>query len=85
MGFREKEDLQTVADAVMARLGPNVKIGTHGESMGGATVVQHAAKRGYSRLFLMPDAKHAESICAHGDIYEKLISGFLQKVDAEGE
>jgi len=179
MGFREKDDLRAIADAVIARLGQNAKIGTHGESMGGATVVLHAAtdarvrfviadcpyadlteqlayrlkveyglppfplvnaaslatflqagflfqdisplqvlkdhdglpeipmlfihgakdgyippdaseklhaaKRGYSRLFLMPEAKHAESICAHGDIYEQLVSEFLEKVEAEWE
>ncbi len=179
MGYREKHDLRAVVDAVIARLGENAKIGTHGESMGGATVVLHAAmdsrvgfviadcpyadlaeqlayrlkieyglppfplvnaaslatllqagfkfsdvsplhsleendglpgipmmfihgmrdgyippaaseklhaaKRGYARLFLMPDAKHAESICVHRDVYRQLVSEFLEDVESTWE
>jgi uncharacterized protein len=175
MGFREKHDLKAVVDAIIARLGENARIGTHGESMGAATVLLHAAmdsrvrfviadcpyadlteqlsyrlkaeyglppfplvnaaslatllqagflfrdvsplrvleekgglpeipmmfihgmmddyippaaseklhaaKKGYSRLCLMPDARHAQSICAHGDLYEQLVSEFLGEVE----
>jgi uncharacterized protein len=42
-GFYEKHDLKAVVDWALTRLGPNGKLGTHGESLGGATVLQHAA------------------------------------------
>ncbi len=42
-GYYEKLDLRCVIDFVQKRVGPNVPIGTHGESMGAATVIQHAA------------------------------------------
>jgi len=43
MGFREKEDLKTVTDWVFHKKGENSLIVTHGESMGGATVLLHGA------------------------------------------
>ncbi len=176
MGYREKDDLKGMADAVQARLGENVKIGTHGESMGAATVLLHAAmdprvqfvvadcpyadlkeqlkyrlgveyglpsfpvldaasavtrlqagflfrdispiqairekdglpeipmlfihgladdyippqaseklhavKQGVSRLHLMPDAKHADSIRAHADEYKRVVDSFLDEIGA---
>lgn len=42
-GFYEKNDLKTVVDWALERLGPGGKVGTHGESMGAAIVLQHAA------------------------------------------
>lgn len=42
-GFYEKEDLRAWVDWVFQRVGPGAIIGTHGESMGAATVLQHAA------------------------------------------
>jgi len=42
-GFFEKYDLKAVIDWALARLGPGGRVGTHGESLGAATVLQHAA------------------------------------------
>jgi len=43
LGFHEKKDLETCVNWVKERVGEESIIGTHGESMGGATVIQHAA------------------------------------------
>ncbi len=42
-GYREKEDLKTILDYVYERFGDNIIVGTHGESLGGATVLMHGA------------------------------------------
>jgi len=42
-GYFEKYDLKRVVDWAFSRLDPGGKVGTHGESLGGATVLQHAA------------------------------------------
>lgn len=42
-GYYEKMDLSLVIDAAQKRFGEKGIIGTHGESMGGATVLQHVA------------------------------------------
>lgn len=42
-GFFEKYDLKKVVDWAFTRLPPGGKVGTHGESLGGATVLQHSA------------------------------------------
>lgn len=42
-GYYEKMDLSLVLDYVEKRFGQNSLIGTHGESMGAATVLQHVA------------------------------------------
>lgn len=42
-GFYEKYDLKAVVDWAIARLGPDGKVGTLGESLGAGTTLQHAA------------------------------------------
>jgi len=44
MGYYEKDDLETCVSWVKNRVGQESIIGTHGESMGAATVLMHAAK-----------------------------------------
>lgn len=65
-GYEEKKDLKKVIDYVQKRIGKEGIIGTHGESMGAATVLQHAAMD--SRVdFIISDCSFssAESIFAH--------------------
>lgn len=49
MGYYEKFDLQTVLDWCYSEYGPNLAVVTHGESMGGATVLSHHAIDGRVR------------------------------------
>ena len=58
MGAKERYDLLRVTDAVFERFGEDVIVGTHGESMGGATVLLNAALDG--RLaFVAADCAYA--------------------------
>lgn len=52
MGYYEKFDLQTVIDWCYATYGTNLAIVTHGESMGGATVLSHLAIDGRVRCVI---------------------------------
>jgi len=64
MGYREKDDLKTIVDAVSARLGDGARIGTHGESMGAATVLLHAA--------MDPRVRFVIADCPYADLKEQL-------------
>mgnify|MGYP001806449904 CR=1 FL=1 len=64
MGHREKADLKAVTDAVFARLGPDALVGTHGESMGAATVLLHAA--------MEPRLAFVVADCPYADLKEQL-------------
>lgn len=44
MGAAECDDLEKVINEVRSRMGSDIIIGTHGESMGAATVMMHAGK-----------------------------------------
>ena len=44
MGYFEKEDLKLVIDYVYSRFGQQIILGTHGESMGAATVLLHGVE-----------------------------------------
>jgi len=62
-GYKEKDDLKSIVDYLYNRFG-EVTLGTHGESLGGATVLMHAAKD--KRVdFVVSD-------CAFSDMTEEL-------------
>ncbi len=58
-GAKEQHDLRAVVDAVVARFGVDTLIGTVGESMGGATVLLHAAFDTRLR-FVVADCAYAD-------------------------
>lgn len=60
-GLFEKYDLKTVVDYALARLGPGGIVGTHGESLGAATVLQHAG--------IDPRLSFAIADCPYSDLY----------------
>lgn len=64
MGFSEKNDLKIILDYAYSIMGPQCFAGTHGESMGGATVLLHACMDSRVR-FVVAD-------CAYADLYQQL-------------
>lgn len=58
-GAKEQHDLRAVVDAVFARFGADTIVGTVGESMGGATVLLHAALDTRLR-FVVADCAYAD-------------------------
>ena len=69
MGDKEADDLQLVINYVKEKFNYDVVIGTHGESMGAATVMIHAG-RYHSVSFVIED-------CGFDDLYDLLY--YLQK------
>jgi uncharacterized protein len=51
-GYYEKYDLKACVDWVVQRTGPDAIIGIHGESMGAATSLQHAAIDNRARFYI---------------------------------
>lgn len=70
MGYYEKFDLQTVVDWCYDTFGQNLAIVTHGESMGGATVLSHLTIDGRVRAVI--------SDCSY-DTLENLIKYQIKK------
>lgn len=64
MGDKEADDLETVIEYVKSRFTANIIIGTHGESMGAATVLVHAG-RYHSIDFVIED-------CGYNNLKELL-------------
>jgi uncharacterized protein len=69
-GYFEKQDLKTVVDWVFQRNGPDAIIGTHGESLGAAITLQHAA--------IDPRIRFAIADCSWSDL-KQLFTLRLQK------
>ncbi len=65
MGYFEKYDLKRIVDWCYSRFGPKIKLVTHGESMGGATVLMHAGIDSRIRCVI--------SDCAYSDLKQLLI------------
>lgn len=65
MGDKEADDLQSVLQEIIRRLGNHIVIGTHGESMGSATAMIHAG-RYHSVDFVVED-------CGYSSLKELMI------------
>ncbi len=63
-GYYEKYDLQVVVDWALKQLGAGGAVGTMGESLGGATVLQHAA--------IDPRLSFVLADCPYSDLYAQL-------------
>ncbi len=65
MGYFEKYDLKKIVDWCYQRYGPDISIVTHGESMGGATVILHQG--------IDPRISCVISDCAYSDLKQLLV------------
>ena len=63
-GYYEKYDLKKIVDWVEQKIGSDAIIGTHGESMGAAISIQHAA--------IDPRIKFLIEDCSFSDLYDLL-------------
>jgi len=63
-GYYEKYDLKMIVDWIQQKVGPNAVIGTHGESMGAAISIQHAA--------IDPRIKFIIEDCSFSDLWDQL-------------
>jgi len=63
-GHYEKFDLKKIVDWIQQKVGSDVMIGTHGESMGAAISIQHAA--------IDPRIKFIIEDCSFGDLWDQL-------------
>lgn len=72
-GILEKKDLETCIEWLKLQFGEDHKVATHGESMGAATVIQHAATYG-GLEFVTAD-------CPYSNMYDQL--AFVLKRDGK--
>ena len=63
-GYYEKYDLKVIVDWIQNKIGQNAVIGTHGESMGAAISIQHAA--------IDPRIKFVIEDCSFSDLWDQL-------------
>jgi fermentation-respiration switch protein FrsA (DUF1100 family) len=63
-GYYEKFDLKMIVDWIQQKVGPDAIIGTHGESMGAAISIQHAA--------IDPRIKFIIEDCSFNDLWDQL-------------
>ncbi len=63
-GYYEKYDLKMIVDWIQQKVGSNAVIGTHGESMGAAISIQHAA--------IDPRIKFIIEDCSFSDLWDQL-------------
>ena len=63
-GYYEKYDLKMIVDWIQQKVGPDALIGTHGESMGAAISIQHAA--------IDPRIKFIIEDCSFSDLWDQL-------------
>lgn len=75
-GAKERHDLTRIVDAVFARCGESACVGTVGESMGGATVLLHAAED--------PRLRFVVADCAYADCHAQLAYTFARKAGVVG-
>ena len=65
LGYREKLDIKVWVDYLIDRFGPDIKVGLHGQSLGGATILEYLSMAD-------PVVKFAVADCAFSDLNELL-------------